>query len=214
MPSRIIPFVNGQIYHIYNRGTEKRRVFESRKDYQRLLKTFRYYQIEGPKPKYSRFYNSVFKLDPFKKIIAILAYCLMPNHIHVLAKQLKDGGITEFMSKCANSYTKYYNTKHNRIGVLFQGEFKATLIENDAQLVHVSRYIHLNPLVAYLVKDSRDFEWSSYNDYINNINGLCTKEDVMGYFKSPKDYEQFVLDQASYAQELGFIKHHLLDIEA
>lgn len=214
MPSRISPLVTGQIYHIYNRGTEKRSTFESRRDQQRFLKTLLYYHLAGPKPKFShfkRFPNT--SLDPSKKIVDILAYCLMPNHFHLLLKQLKDEGVTEFLGKLTNSYTKYYNTKHNRVGPLFQGEFKSVLVDHDEQLIHVSRYIHLNPLSSFLVKNLDEYEWSSYLEYAHNKNGVCSKDAILSYFKSPKEYIQFILDQASYAQALQLIKHQLIDEE-
>lgn len=215
MPSRIFPFVNGHYYHIYNRGVEKKTIFEKKWDYSRLIKTIKYYQLLGPKPKLSRFLiSSIFKPDVNKKIVDIICYCLMPNHFHFLVKQLKDGGVTEFISKLSNSYTKYYNTKHKRVGPLLQGEFKAVLIESDAQLIHVSRYIHLNPISSFLVKDLNQYPWSSYGEYIRgNVDGICNKEDILAFFKTPQDYQQFILDQISYAQELEKIKHITIDYE-
>ncbi|MBI2040094.1 transposase [Candidatus Microgenomates bacterium] len=214
MPSRTIPFISGQIYHAYNRGTEKRRIFETQRDYQRFLKTLNYYRFEGPKPKFSQFSpNGPFKPDLSKKIVEIIAYCLMPNHFHLLLKQSKDKGITEIVSKLSNSYTKYFNIKHNRTGLLFQGEFKSVLIESDEQLIHVSRYIHLNPIASFLVKNLNDYPWSSYKEYVNNLKGFCAKEDILSFFKSIKSYEQFCLDQVSYAQDLERIKHALIDID-
>lgn len=167
----------------------------------------------GPKPKFSHFPSPlVNKLDETKKIIDIIAYCLMPNHFHLLLKQNKDNGVTEFTSKLSNSYTKYYNTKYTRVGPLFQGEFKAVIIENEAQLVHVSRYIHLNPTSSCLVKRPDQYEWSSYKEYTSKVSiDLCNKEDIKNQFKNPQDYQQFVLDQIGYAQELNIIKHQLID---
>ncbi len=214
MPYRFIPFVNGQYYHIYNRGNEKRSIFESQRDYHRFIKTLKYYQLEGPKPRFSCFPSLlVTELDPAKKLVEIVAYCFMPNHFHLLIKQIKDKSITEFMSKFINSYTKYYNIKYNRVGALLQGMFKAVLIESDEQLLHVSRYIHLNPLSSNLVKNLDQYEWSSYPEYLGQSkNGFCDKEEILGHFKNPKDYQEFVLDQVGYAQELEFIKHQLIDI--
>ncbi len=213
MPRRIIPFVNGYYYHIYNRGVEKRSIFENNRDYGRFIKTIKYYQVEGPKPKLSKFLNSSsFKLKLNNKLVEIICYCLMPNHFHFLIKQLKEGGITEFVSKLSNSYTKYYNTKHTRVGPLLQGEFKAVLVESNEQFIHLSRYIHLNPIASLLVKDLKNFRWSSYEEYINNTQGICFKEEILNSFKTPQDYQQFVLDQVSYAQSLERIKHHLIDV--
>lgn len=213
MPYRIIPFVNGQYYHIYNRGSEKRSIFENQRDYQRFLKTLKYYQIEGPKPRFSCFPNPLCdKLDETKKIVEIIAYCLMPNHFHLLIRQNKENGITEFMSKLLNSYTKYYNTKHNRVGALLQGMFKAVLIESNEQLIHVSRYIHLNPIVSYLVKNLDQYNWSSYQEYIkNNCKSFCSKNIILDQFKNPESYKEFVLDQVGYGLELELIKHQLVD---
>lgn len=145
-------------------------------------------------------------------MVEIITYCLMPNHFHLLVKQVRDGGITEFLSKLSNSYTKYYNTKYNRVGHLFQGEFKAVVMENDEQLIHVSRYIHLNPLVSGLTREIDQYKWSSYREYVdNNSPEFCSKEEVLGHFKNSHGYEQFVLDQASYALEIEFIKHQIIE---
>lgn len=117
------------------------------------------------------------------------------------------------MRKFVNSYTKYYNIKFKRVGPLLQGQFKAIRIETDEQLVHVSRYIHLNPLSSFLVEDLDDYEWSSYREYINNSKfGICRKEDVLNLFKVPEDFKKFVLDRADYAQSLEIIKHQLINI--
>lgn len=135
----------------------------------------------------------------------------MPNHFHLLLKQTSDGGISEFVGKLINSYTKFYNLKYNRVGPLFQGQFKAVLIESDEQLIHVSRYIHLNPITSFLVKDLSDYEWSSYNEYTNNHKGICKKDEILGFFKDEASYQKFCLDQISYAQNLERIKHQLID---
>ena len=86
------------------------------------------------------------------------------------------------------------------------------MIESDEQLIHVSRYIHLNPLVSFLVKSLDAFEWSSYGEYISNsLNGICSKEEVLSFFKTSDKYKQFVLDQTDYGQTLELIKHQLID---
>lgn len=213
MPYRIIPFVDGQIYHIYNRGVEKKNIFQNSRDFQRFLKSLQYYQLQGPKPSFSKFFQpTLFKVDLSEKIVEILAYCLMPNHFHLLVRQNAKGGITEFMSKLLNSYTKYFNTKHKRVGPLLQGQFKAVLIESDEQFIHVSRYIHLNPITSFLVKNLEAYKWSSYPEYIDPKRiGVCSKEETLGFFKSPEDYKQFVLDQIDYGQTLELIKRQIIE---
>lgn len=212
MPSRIVPFVNEYFYHIYNRGSEKRQIFGSRRDYQRFIKTINYYQFLGPKPKFSHYSEfQTFKPNPTKKIVDIICFCLMPNHFHFLLKQLIDGGITEFVSKVSNSYTKYYNTKYNRVGPLLQGEFKSVLVESGEQLIHLSCYIHLNPRVSLVTKDLDSYEWSSYKEYTKEVGGFCIKQEVLSFFKNKRAYQQFVLDQVDYGERLEQIKHQVLE---
>lgn len=210
MPIRAVPFVTGQIYHIYNRGSEKRLIYEDRRTFKRFLKSAVYYQHQGPKPKFSKYIKSDRELDSAMKV-KIIAYCLMPNHYHFLVKQLQDGGITEMFSKLGNSYTKYFNIRYDRVGPLFQGEFKAVLIQDDEQLLHVSRYIHLNPVASYLVTKPECYEWSSYNEYMSEIPSLCFKDPVMELIGSKEKYKQFVDDQIDYSRTLEFIKHQLID---
>lgn len=185
--------------------------FNKKWDYHRFLKTTLYYQLEGPKPKFSTFDPRI--LAHKEKIIDIICYCFMPNHFHFLLRQRKEKGITEFMAKLTNSYTKYFNSKNRRVGPLFQGEFKAVRIETNEQLIHLSRYIHLNPIINYVAKNLDSYQWSSYPEYIREGNGVCDKNMILGQFNLADGYKQFVLDQESYARELEFIKHQLLDLE-
>lgn len=217
MGYRFIPFVNQSFYHIYNRGVEKRQIFSNEGDYQRFLQTLYYYQFTETdfKPPFSKknhlkYSNLDFSNNP--KSIEIICYCLMPNHFHLLIRQVQDKGIQKFMQKTLNSYTKYFNTKHERVGSLLQGAFKAVPVETDEQLLHVSRYIHLNPYVSDLTKDLRSYPYSSYPDYIGVVNQkICTKEPVLDFFKSPADYQGFVVNHGDYAKELELIKHLLLE---
>lgn len=215
VPYRVTPFVNDSFYHVYNRGVEKRQVFLIERDYQRFLQTLYYYQFNGPKPRFSnrlRFKDKNFNKN--QKIVEIVCYCLMPNHFHLLLKQLKNGGIQEFLSKAINSYTKYFNTKHRRIGPLFQGQFKAVGVETDEQLLHLSRYIHLNPYVAEITENWKNFPYSSIQEFIgNSVYPICVTRHVLDFFSKLNNYESFVTDYQSYALELGRIKHQLIDID-
>lgn len=213
MPYRLTCFANQNFYHIFNRGVNKQEIFDSPDNYERFLQTIFYYQFSGPKPRFSthkRFKNKDFSNNP--KIVEIICYCFMPNHFHFLLRQIKEGGITEFISKISNSYTKYFNTKHKRVGPLLQGEFKAVPIETDEQLLHVSRYIHLNPFVSELVNDLNLFSYSSYKNFISPDSiSFCVTKPILDFFKNPKKYEEFVNDHSSYAKDLEKIKHLLID---
>lgn len=211
MPSRTIPFVDGEYYHIFNRGVAKMQIFNNLRDFSRFIKTMIYYSIEGPKPRFSAFAPTTGTIDKDKKIVGIICYCLMPNHFHFLLRQRRKNGISEFASKLSNSYTKYFNIKNRRVGPLLQGDFKAVHVESNEQLIHLSRYIHLNPLVGYVTKNLDIYRWSSYHEYSNNKNEICDNKIVLDQFKSPEEYRKFVLAQENYGKELERIKHQLLD---
>jgi putative transposase len=205
MTYRRVVLANNEVYHVINRGVEKRKIFLDKRDYSRFFRTFVYYQKANPPVRFS------FKKRALKKrfsnldnLVEIVSYCLMPNHFHFLLKQVKNNGISLFIGRLTNSYTRYFNTRHKRTGHLFQGPFKAVRIETDEQLIHVSRYIHLNPVVDFLVEDLKKYPYSSYLEYLDGKQeeGVCQKKLVLDQFSSPQEYEKFVLDQKDYAQKL------------
>lgn len=134
----------------------------------------------------------------------------MPNHFHLILKQLTDNGVSRFVSNVSNGHAKYFNAKHRRVGPLYQGPFKAVRVETDEQLLHLTRYVHLNPVTAFLIepKDLENYSWSSLGEYLGKKNkGICTVELVRNFFKNNDDYRKFVFDQVDYARELEKIKH-------
>lgn len=218
MAGRKIPLATGEFYHIFNRGITHQPVFLDKRDYERANLTLFYYRFNKPPSKLSRFQSlSIQEKEENMKllmksgdvIIKIISYVLMPNHFHLLLQQTKDKGISTFISKFTNSYTKYFNTKNKRRGDLFQGVFKAVRIETDEQLLHLSRYIHLNPLVSFVVKENSflTYPWSSFLDYLSSKSSFIWTEPVLSKFRSPGEYKKFVLDQADYAKKLEGIKH-------
>lgn len=157
MPGRPCIIANGEYYHVYNRGVAKRSIFLSEKDNAQALLALTYYLYIHPPMKLSRYKelsfrdrNAIFgKLQQKNDVLVqLIAFTFMPNHIHVLLRQIAPNGIATYMSQFQNSYTRYFNTIHMRVGPLFQGAFKAVRIESEEQLLHVTRYIHLNPVVA------------------------------------------------------------------
>ncbi len=222
MPIRFTPLVNDQFYHIFNRGVAKQPIFTDKKDYERLVLTLNYYHYAQLPFKLSRLLqlpqidrNLQWKEieNNSNKIVEIVCYVLMPNHFHLLLRQISVDGISDYVSKTVNSYTKYFNTSKDRVGPLLQGPFKAVLIEDDEQLLHLSRYIHLNPLTSYVIKekDFYKYPWSSFKDYLNNKKSFINKEIVLGQFSSPIDYKKFVMEQVDYAKEIETIKHLILE---
>lgn len=223
MPGRLEPLVTGQVYHIFNQGINGQAVFTCLKEYKRAILALNYYRFLNPDLKLSLFLQkSVSERKDIlkeknvntKKIIDILAYCLMPNHFHLLLRQNKDGGISKYLSQVQNSYTRYFNSKNKRKGPIFYDQFKAVRIEDDNQLLHVNRYIHLNPYSGFVVKNFKEIEsypWSSFREYLGLEKGICEKKLVLGFFKDVKDYWQFVIDRADYQRKISIIKHLLLE---
>lgn len=211
-------FANEEIYHVFNLGVERRPTFTDKREYDRGLLALNFYRFKD----LSTGLAHVLKLDQEKrnfflsqlmkqkeKLVDILGYCLMPNHFHLLLKQLTNGGITKFIGDFSNSYTRYFNTKHKRIGHLFQGVFKAVRIEYDEQLIHVLRYIHLNPVVSLVIKetDLKDYPYSSFSEYSDKREGFCNKKMILDYFSSIEKLKSFTYDQIDYGKRLEAIKH-------
>ena len=146
------------------------------------------------------------------RLVEIIAYCLMPTHIHLILRQILDKGITKYIGRVLNGYSKYFNAKHKRSGPLWTSRFKSVLISGDVQLLHLSRYIHLNPTSAGLAARPEDWKFSSYGEYVNRLDdnlGICRFDDIME--KNSKEYKKFVEDRKSYQRELSIIKSFLID---
>jgi len=222
MPGRTIPLVTGEIYHIFNRGINKQPTFTNKKEYKRALNTIQFYRYVKPPMSLSKFLKLEDKkqndiidvLKQRKKLVEIYCFCFMPNHFHFLVRQREDKGISIFLSNLQNSYTKFFNTKHNRDGSLFSDQFKAVRIETDEQLTHVSRYIHLNPYTGYVVKSLEELEnyyWSSFPEYLKASGQFIDIYFVLSFFKNQKEYKQFIYDQADYQRELKEIEHLMFE---
>ncbi len=220
---RNVVLVNGQNYHIFNRAIDRQTIFKTRWEYKRAVATLKYYRFANLPIKFSQLLNlseeqgqKIIKelTQKDEKLVEIIAYCLMPNHFHFMLKQLQDNGISKFIANLTNSYTKYFNMKHERKGHLFEGQFKAVLIESDEQLIHLSRYIHLNPVSSFIIKaeELENYEWSSLKEYLGLSNeSLYFKEIILSHFSNKDEYKLFLKDQIKYAQELDKIKHLTLE---
>ncbi len=187
MPYRRAQFYAGGYYHLYNRGNNYQDIFFERENYIYFLRQMRKY----------------LKTD----VVDIVAYCLMPNHYHLMIL-LKGEGLANLMQPLLLSYTKAINERYHRVGSLFQGRFKAILVDKEAYLLQLSRYIHLNPVAVALVKRPEDWEFSSYRDFIGLRNGTLVKPNALQpYLKSPEAYRKFVESSA----DLRVIRHLLVD---
>lgn len=219
---RKVPLVTGEIYHIFNRGIDSRITFSNQKEFIRAYQIIKYYRFSSPPMKLSKFLRisdskrqGLQESSWGEKFVSIMCYCLIPNHFHFILRQEMDCGISKFLSLFQNSYTRYFNTKNDRVGQLFLDNFKNVLIESEEQFLHLSRYIHLNPYSSSVVKDLNDlyrYEWSSLSEYIGGSEDtICEKEMLVNYFKTKESYKKFVSDRAEYQRELKKNESLLID---
>lgn len=224
MPRRQEPLVTEEVYHVFNRGIDRRPTFTDKREYQRAINIMQFYRFASPTMKLSRYLSlqadikSQFMQKMEKEnqcLVEIHAFALMPNHFHFLLKQKVENVISRFMSQFQNSYVRYFNTKHERQGQLFLVQFKAVRIETEEQFVHVSRYIHLNPLTSYVIKTLEQllvYPWTSLPDYFEkDHSSFCEIADILAYVNGKDNYKKFVSDQVDYQRELDKIKHLTFD---
>lgn len=192
-------FTTGEYYHIYNRGVDKRDIFLDDYDYFRFLKSLKEFnQLE---PVVSLYINDRIKPDvgvsPLQnesgeKLVEIVAFNLIPNHFHLILKQLRDGGISEFMKRIGGGYTSYFNHKNKRSGALFQGKFKAVHIASDEKLLFLSAYVNGN----HIVHGVEGKIFSSLNEYSAGKSNLCDIKFISDQFNSKSDYLKYVQNTA------------------
>ncbi len=212
---RAVRFIKGNFYHIYNRGVEKRIIFEENLDYLRFLFSMLIHQSNIPIVKPNRYISEWFKtyrkgmalrsdqiLDgrwrrqlSDVRLTALTAFALMPNHFHLLLQETTEGGISRYMMRLQDGYTKFFNTKYERSGHLLQGPFQAVEITTNEQMEYVSAYIHRNPReIKGWTKKEHQYPWSSYQDYLgeNRWEELLDTAPIFNQFKSKKEYRSFV----------------------
>lgn len=214
------PLVNEQYYHIYSRSIAKYVIFNDSSEFERMLDLINLYRFCDFDYKYSRFKQFDFQTqseiierlkNQNKTLVDIIAYSIMPTHIHLVLKQNTDDGITKYMSRILNSYAKYFNQKHHRLGHLWSQRFQNVLVNSDEQLLHLTRYAHLNATSAGLVKKPEDWFFSSYLEYIKpeSSGGICNFDGLFDL--TPAQYQKFVNDRKSYQRDLSIIKNILID---
>mgnify|MGYP001559891616 CR=1 FL=1 len=218
-------FITNEIYHIYNRGVEKRNVFISDKDYFRFIHNL--FEFNDKAPACNIFYKLPFlnsyevglRKNPTRKcVVEILAFCLMPNHFHLMVRQKHSNGITEFMRKLLTSYSKYFNQKYKRTGGLFEGKFKSVHVKDNVQAKYLFSYIHLNPIKLINTnwkiegiknwKEAKKFlekyRWSSYLDYKKIIrleNKILNTKIFPEYFQTMTDFDFEIKDWLTSSEE-------------
>jgi len=208
MSQRKQPFAVGEYYHLYNRGTEKRKIFLDKKDHEYFL--FLMYICNSEKSiKLRDIGNSFYRGET---IVDIGAYCLMPNHFHILVREKKEGGISKFMLKLMTGYSMYFNQKYERTGKLYEGVFKSKQIDQDNYLKYIYSYIHLNPAklldknwktnikrdTVKLLKYVFSYSYSSLLEYTEERFKILSPEKFPRYFKKTLDHKGELIDWLSF----------------
>ena len=186
MPSRNVVKVNvaDSYYHVYTRGASKQQIFLDACDFQFFFSLFERYlvkekSVDQPDNTFVKLHDSV----------EVLAYCLMPNHFHLLLFQIEEGGMSKLMHGIMTTYSRYFNSKYDRSGPLFESRYKAARIASDKYLLHISRYIHLNP------GDWVDYPYSSVRAYLyNDIPDWMNKKRIAELYGSAIKYHEFLQD--------------------
>ena len=208
----------GKIHHIFNKSIAGFKIFNKESDFSRILDAIRFFQIYERKISFSNFFRtSISNKSNFfdskrdsTKLVEIVAYCIMPTHLHLILEQLAEDGISVFMNNIENSYARYFNLKHKRKGPLWEGPFKNVPVKSDEQLLHLTRYVHLNPVTAHLIDRPEDWAASSYGEYIlDKDSTICKYKHILDI--DQKSYQSFVRDNITYQRELAKIKGLMLD---
>lgn len=210
MSERKIEFVEDEYYHIFNRGADGRAITVEENDSERFLLSLQ--KFNTLKPIGSIHENSFEQMEKQKKekvLVEVVAYCLNPNHFHLLLKQVSRKGITKFIHRLFTGYSRYFNLKHKRKGALFQNKFGATHIEDDDYLLHASAYINLNDRVHQLGGNASKLVRSSWRAYVEprRKEDWLKNDIIIDQFKNPAEYKDFAEDS------LGLMRDHKLETQ-
>lgn len=187
-----IKFINGEYYHIYNRGTDKRTIFTDQYDFERFVQSMIEFnsvksigslyeisfrdQLRGPTPK-------------VKKLVNIICFCINPNHFHMILEQRVDGGISEFIKRLSGGYAGYFNNKYKRTGTLFQGRFKAKHVNSNEYFLHLGAYVNLNNRVHRIKGERFRSSWAEYTG--ESKKSLCERDIILNQYKNIAEYKNF-----------------------
>lgn len=207
-------FATGEIYHVFNRSIGKEPLFHLKPNLDRIIELVNYYRFEQ-QIRFSHFIQlpELLKRDYLRiektPLVDLYASSFMPNHYHFEIKQLQNNGISRFISNMQNSFAKFYNTKNDRNGGLFEDSFKAKIIKSTEEFIHINRYIHLNHVTSYLVtfEELKSYSWSSLSWYVHpKLNKFINTDPVMNHFKTLERFLNFLQDQIDYQRKLRLIK--------
>jgi putative transposase len=209
----------GEVYHVYTKSIAKFKIFNTANDFERMRLLICLCRSDGVRQRLSwliktgshRLSQAIEEERGGNRHVQLVAYCIMQTHLHLLVRQIAPDGISRYMSRMLNAYTRFFNTKYNRKGPLWESRFQGRLIETTDDMLHMTRYIHLNPATAKLVQEPSDWKYSSYGEYVGTVSEsekLCEFRDLVDL--SPAQYEKFVKDRIDYQRTLARLKQSVL----
>ena len=188
-------FATGEYYHIFNRGVEQRQIFSDDYDLQRFMKSMEVFNsVDATGSIYECSFEEKKKNCRVKKLVEIVCYCLNHNHYHLLLKQVRDGGVGEFIRRLGIGYTIYFNLRNKRSGVLFQGRTKYVHVDSNDYLLYLSAYINLNHRIHKLGDRISKSSWMEYIGESKSGAYVCSKHIILDQFKNNKEYKSFSLE--------------------
>ena len=210
----------GEHYHLLNRGVNKQIIFHDAGDYNRFLFLIIYFQSQINFPQIGRLVKEFVKhpmLDIGQQVVKertveLVAFCIMPNHFHLIIKEIEDLGISAYMQRVLNAYSKYYNTKYQKSGHVFQGPYRVVHIVDDRQLLHLSAYVHRNVReISRWYNKEDQYQWSSYQDFVNENRwgNLLSPAIILDQFKTQDKYRDFISTSLTKIskEELDYLKN-------
>lgn len=213
MPKRAVPLVSNLPYHIYATAKFDETIFRCHDDYRRMRDLFVYYNTEENRLSFSvakKFSANPSSPATSSPLVQIIAWCIMPTHVHLVLTGLTQKGIQKFMTRALKSYAQYYNTKYKRLGQVWHDRFKNVAVESDEQLLRLTIYIHLNPVTAYLVNNPYDWEFSSYREYVDPKKCVIALCDYTGLLHmSGKEYAKIACEQIDAHRQAAMEKSRL-----
>ena len=193
MDLRKVSFLEGEFYHVYNRGVDGRSITLDSRDSDRFLQCLKAFNTIEPIGSLYLLSFEDSQVKQSRKLVDIIAYCLNPNHFHLILRQKVKNGISMFMQRLAGGHAYYFNVKHKRVGTLFQGRFKAKHIPDNDYLLHLSTYVNLNDRVHQLRVPTSQLVRSSWKEYTEGNSSVCATKLILAQFRSMGDYKKFAL---------------------
>ena len=217
MPSRFVlrNFSENSFYHILNHGIENKAIFLDMQDF-RVFLFYLFIYLANPEEVKKKYPDLPPRLltKNLSGDVKLIAYCLMPNHFHLVLHQLTGGPIPSLMKQVMNGYTFYFNNKYKRVGSLVSGRYKSVKVKDEQVLTNLVRYVHMNPVLVGMCSNPDDYEWSSYRDYIGKDGNLPTnKEKVLSRFETQEMFKQFTQENGGAVKDGEGIRSIIIEAE-